>query len=84
MIVVEGFISGTLSTRGFGSFAAMEEFMVASMSLKQLGIAFSVTRPLTTQFTLSTAEGEIQISTLDVEYAVPKQLYARLTMKYTS
>lgn len=84
MIVVGGFISGTMSTHGFGSYAAMEEFMVANMTLNQLGINFSLASSLTAQFTLSNAEGEIEISTLDTEYAAPKQLHARLTMKYTT
>jgi hypothetical protein len=84
MIVVGGFISGTMSTHGFGSYAAIEEYIAASMTLKQLGISFLLTSPLTARFTLSNAEGEIQFSTLDTEYAAPKQLYARLTMKFTS
>lgn len=73
-----------MSTRGFGSYAAIEEFMVASMTLKQLGIDFALARPLSTQFSLSVAEGEIQISTLDIEWEAPKQPYARIYMKYTS
>lgn len=84
MLIVGGLIAGTMSTRGLGSYMAIEEYIKASMALKNLGMNFSLVKPLMVQFTLATAEGEIQISTLETEYAAPKQLTARLTMKYTS
>lgn len=84
MLVVGGFISGTMSTRGLGSYMAVEEFMTASMSLKQMGMNFSLASSLTTRFSLTAIEGEIEISTLDIEWEAPKQPYARITMKYIS
>lgn len=81
MIIIDGYLSNTICTHGFGAYYSLQEFMSATITLKKPTLNFSLVTPLNVSFSLSSFEGDIVIGAFDIEYET-KAPYARLTMKY--